>query len=54
MPTKTISNPGLIENLQQQKATLEDKLAKVNKALESLQKYPEMVEVFQAISKIRF
>lgn len=52
--TEVIRNPGIIEHLQAEKKNLEEKLEKVNTALTALQKYPEMVEVFQAISKIRF
>lgn len=49
-----VSQPTISERLKDEKRRLETRLTEVNKALEALQKNPEIAEVINIISKVRY
>ena len=44
-------SPSLLRNLQDQKTQLEDKLARVNAALDALEKNPGVAEALELVSR---
>ena len=50
IPTSAMS-PSLLRNLQDQKTQLEDKLARVNAALDALEKNPGVAEALELVSR---